>query len=161
MSETNPDCIKNFRTVTDWLYRGGQPEVDELAYLEELGIKTIVCLRWNSSAIAKHRTRAQELGFNFIYFPLTYWILPKKHEIERFFEIVDDESLRPIFLHCKHGADRTGMLIAFYRIAREGWSADDAYREMKEAGFHKIRMRHFKWAVYSFAKKGYFHRSNT
>jgi protein tyrosine/serine phosphatase len=146
--------IKNFRVVNDWFYRGGQPETSQLAELKTLGIKTIVCLRWNSKAIEHERLKAEELGINFVYLPLTYWILPKRDEIARFFAIIDDESQHPIFLHCKHGSDRTGMLTAFYRMAREGWSADEAYKEMHDAGFHKIRMRHFKWAVYRFPRKG-------
>jgi len=146
--------IKNFRVVNDWFFRGGQPETDELVDLKNLGVKTIICLRWNSSAIEDERNKALELGLKFVYLPLTYWILPKPDELEKFFGILDDESQRPIFLHCKHGSDRTGMLTAFYRIARCGWSADDAYKEMEGAGFHKIRMRHFKWAVYAFPRKG-------
>jgi tyrosine-protein phosphatase SIW14 len=153
----NDDCssgIRNFRAVNDWLYRGGQPEPDELIQLKDHGVKTIVCLRWNSSAIEAERTRAEELGFNFVYLPLTYWIMPKTHELDKFFNVLDDRSAHSVFLHCKHGSDRTGMLIAFYRMAREGWTPDQAYEEMKEAGFHKIRMHHFKWEVYSFPRKG-------
>lgn len=154
MTEKPRVSIKNFRVVNEWFYRGGQPECDQLVELKEFGIKTIVCLRWNSSAIEKERLKAEELGMNFIYMPLTYWILPKPNEIAQFFSIIDDQSMHPIFLHCKHGSDRTGMLTAFYRMAREGWSVDEAYKEMHDAGFHKIRMRHFKWAVYSFPRKG-------
>lgn len=145
--------IKNFRRVNDWFYRGGQPTVDQLPLLVEAGFKTIVCLRWNASAIEAERQKAIELGFNFIYLPLSYWILPTQKEIETYFEIIDNESMRPVFLHCKHGSDRTGMLVTFYRMAREGWTADEAYKEMKDAGFHKIRMHHFKWAVYRFERK--------
>lgn len=154
MLEKSQVTIKNFRVVNDWFFRGGQPELDQIIQLKEVGIKTIICLRWNSSAIEDEQRKAEELGLRFIYLPLTYWILPKHDEIEKFFNIVDDVSLHPIFLHCKHGADRTGMLTAFYRMAREGWSADRAYAEMHDAGFHKIRMRHFKWAVYAFPRKG-------
>lgn len=154
MSDVSRVRIKNFRVVNEWLFRGGQPEPDELTELKDLGVRTIVCLRWNSSAIEDERTRAIELGFDFVYLPLTYWILPKPNEISQFFDILDDEARRPVFLHCKHGSDRTGMLIAYFRIARCGWSADQAYREMEAAGFHKIRMRHFKWAVYAFPRKG-------
>jgi tyrosine-protein phosphatase SIW14 len=154
MTDNSLSSIKNFRMVNDWLYRGGQPEADELIHLKNIGVKTIVCLRWNSSAIEQERSRAQELGFNFVYLPLTYWIMPKPNEIEKFFNVLDDQSGHSIFLHCKHGSDRTGMLIAFYRMARQGWTPAQAYQEMKEAGHHKIRMHHFKWAVYSFPKKG-------
>lgn len=146
--------IKNFRKVNNWLYRGGQPEIDQLSELKNLGVKTILCLRWNSSAIEDERKKAEELSFNFVYLPLTYWILPKPDEIRKFFCLLDDQTMHPIFVHCKHGSDRTGMLIAFYRMARDGWSPDEAYKEMKDAGFHKIRMHHFKWAVYSFPQKG-------
>ena len=50
------------------------------------------------------------------------------------------EKNRPVFIHCKHGADRTGTMVAFYRLVFEGWSKAEALREMREGGFgfHKI-----------------------
>jgi protein tyrosine phosphatase (PTP) superfamily phosphohydrolase (DUF442 family) len=145
--------IKNFRQITPWLYRGGQPKEEELPQLLDLGIRTIVSLRWNLAVITKERALAKALGFNFISIPLSYWVLPSRKEIERFFSIVEDDTMRPIFIHCLHGSDRTGMFSAMYRIRQENWTADQAYAEMKQAGFHKYRVYQFKWAVYGFAHR--------
>jgi len=149
----SPVSIKNFRQVNDWLYRGGQPKNSELEQLARLGIKTIISLRWSLEIVGTERRHAREMGLNFFSIPLTYWILPTRVEIDRFLAIMDEPSLRPIFVHCLHGADRTGALIAIYRIARENWGADQAYEEMKNAGFHRVRVHQFKWAVYGFAHR--------
>jgi len=153
VSFEHPVTIKNFRQINDWFFRGGQPEPHEFEQLAELGIKTIICLRWSSNVLVEERDLARQSGMNAIFIPLNYWSLPTRRDIGRFFEIIDDDGMRPVFLHCKHGSDRTGMLASFYRMARDGWSADQAYEEMKMAGFHKIRMHHFKWAVYRFASR--------
>lgn len=156
MSEsTSEKCseIKNFHRVTDWLYRGGQPDADQIPQLKEMGFKTMVCLRWTTAAIVETRLAARRNELNFVCLPLTYWAFPTRKEIDKFFSVVDDENMRPIFVHCFHGSDRTGLLMAFYRMAREGWTADRAYEEMVSYGFHRVRMRHFKWAVYAFERR--------
>jgi len=145
--------IKNFRKVHDWLYRGAQPSEAALGQLKEFGINTIISFRWTLSVILQEKVIVQKLGMNLYNIPLSYWALPNRKEIERFLEIMDNEKNRPIFVHCQHGCDRTGMLIAIYRIAREGWTVDEAYNEMRACGFHKIRVHHFKWAVYAFGNR--------
>ncbi len=145
--------VKNFRAVNSWLYRGGQPNRAQFHILREAGFKSIICLRWNSYAINFERSVASPLGFNLFCIPLSYWVLPTRKEIDRFFSIVDASENRPIYIHCLHGSDRTGMLVAMYRIARENWSADEAYDEMKSCGFHRLSVYHMKWAVYRFAER--------
>ncbi len=145
--------VKNFLPVTNWLYRGGQPDALAVKALIKQGCRTIISLRWNSKAIKAERLLAQEHNLNFYSIPLTYWILPTRKEIDHFLSILDDENNWPIYLHCLHGRDRTGMLTAIYRMARENWSADKAYAEMKDNGFHHIRMHQFKWAVYGFERR--------
>ena len=147
------NTIKNFRQVSAWLYRGGQPKEEEFEQLKALGIRTVVCLRWNMNAIKKERALAEKHGLNFISIPLSYWILPTRKEIERFFSILDDEAMRPIYVHCVHGADRTGAFCAMHRIKCDNWTADQAYEEMKQAGFHRFKVHQFKWAVYGFAHR--------
>lgn len=145
--------ITNFRQINDWFYRGGQPLDDQFTQLTQLGIKTIICLRWNKKVIKHEAEIARDHNLEFVPIPLTYWRLPNREEIDKFFSIVSNESKKPIYLHCKHGSDRTGMLAAFYRIRVDGWSFEQAYDEMKASGFHKIKMHHFKYAVSGFAKK--------
>jgi protein tyrosine/serine phosphatase len=52
--------------------------------------------------------------------------------------IMADHARRPIFVHCQHGEDRTGLIVGLYRVETEHWSPAAAYREMIAKGFHKI-----------------------
>jgi len=145
--------IRNLRQVTPWLYRGGQPDSDGLKTLNELGVRTVVSLRWSKNVVEAERKAVISHGMSFESIPLHYWAFPSEGKIRHFLSIVDDEQRRPVFVHCLHGSDRTGLLLAMYRMARDGWDADRAYQEMKNCGFHLFRMYHFKWAVYAFARK--------
>jgi protein tyrosine/serine phosphatase len=145
--------IKNYRVVNSWLYRGAQPTAAQFELLSNAGIRSIICLRWNSLALRLERSIVPELGMKLFFIPLSYWILPTRTEIDRFFAILDDPTNHPIFVHCLHGSDRTGMLIAMFRIARQSWSADQAYAEMCACGFHRLTVYHMKWAVYRFAER--------
>jgi protein tyrosine/serine phosphatase len=143
--------IKNLWRVNDWLYRGAQPSMESFAILSELNIKTVVNLRWQPGPVARERRRVEELGMQFEHISLNYWTLPQQKNVDDFLELLDDEQLRPIFVHCLHGKDRTGIMIAMYRILRCGWSLHQAYEEMVHCGFHRVATRHFKWALWHLA----------
>lgn len=151
MSDPISPRIKNFRKINDWLFCGGQPSLEQIDELKLLGIKTILCLRWNPRVIVDERIRAQQADIEFYSIPLNYVLYPTRNEERILFDLLDNESCHPVFIHCKHGCDRTGMFLAFFRIAREGWTAAQAYEEMVRNGHHRVRMHHFKWAVYRFA----------
>ncbi len=144
--------IKNFHQVNEWLYRGAQPSMDSFASLRYLDIKTVINVRWRKGAAAREGKHVTELGMNFKHIPLNYWTLPSQKAVDEFIALVDDEQNRPVFIHCLHGADRTGVLIAMFRILRCGWTFRQAYTEMVECGFHRISTRHFKWALWRLAK---------
>ena len=139
--------IKNFHQVNEWLYRGGQPSLESLAALKRLQIKTVVSLRWRKTRTAEEQQRVTELGMKFINIGLNYWTLPSQKNVDEFLRVVDDEANRPIFVHCFHGADRTGVLIAMFRIMRSGWTLSQAYTEMMQHGFHRFRSWHFIWGL--------------
>ncbi len=65
---------------------------------------------------------------------------PEEEDVVRFLTFVRDPGNQPVLVHCQHGADRTGMMVATLRMALEGWSRKDAIREMVEGGygFHSI-----------------------
>jgi len=145
--------IRNFRRVNEWLFRGGQPGVEGVAALSKLGVRTVINLRRGKRTVEAERQPVQAAGMTFINIPLNYWFLPSEQTIEQFLSIVDDETKRPVFLHCLHGKDRTGLLVAMYRIARLGWTVEKAYREMKYCGFHRFRIRNFKWLLWRLARR--------
>lgn len=145
--------IKNFHMVKPWLYRGGQPGAEGIKALSRLGIKTVVSFRWGRNTIKAEEAGVASEGMSFISMPLNYWNMPTPDVIDRFLSILDNDENHPIFIHCFHGSDRTGLLMAIYRMARDSWTVDEAYREMKRYGFHRFRIRNFKWMLWSYARK--------
>lgn len=65
---------------------------------------------------------------------------PDEQDVVKFLRIVTTPSQQPVLVHCAQGSDRTGMMVAIYRIVVQGWSKDDALKEMIDGGygFHAI-----------------------
>ena len=127
--------LPNFHKVSDDLYRGAQPEKEGIPVLKKMGIKTIVNLRNFHSD--KDEIGDIEIGYERI--PMNAWSVSEEYVIA-FLKIVTDKDKTPVFVHCLHGADRTGMMNAVYRMAVQGWSKEAALKEMKEGGYgyHEI-----------------------
>jgi protein tyrosine phosphatase (PTP) superfamily phosphohydrolase (DUF442 family) len=116
--------------ISDSLYRSGQPDLQELLKLQALGIKTVVNLRsWHSDC-----AMIGPLGLGYEQIPMEPWH-PEEKDAVAFLKIVTDPKRTPVLVHCWHGADRTGALVAVYRIAVQGWSKAAAIREMTGGGF--------------------------
>ena len=146
--------IKDFGKVNDYLYRGAQPKDDALAQLKRMGVDTIVDLRGVlHEAVKKEREQAQALGMQFVNLPGNGWSNPPDDQIAKFFSLVQERPRRKIFIHCWLGGDRSGMFIAAYRIAFEGWTAEQAVDEMRE--FHYLEFWHpgMKKYVYGFPER--------
>jgi protein tyrosine/serine phosphatase len=125
----------NLYKVNDVLYRGAQPEKEGFAKLEELGIKTVVNLR----DLHSDRKLLEGTGLSYVHIDMQAWDA-ERDEVKEFLEIATDESKQPVFVHCQHGADRTGTMVAVYRIVVEGWDKERALAEMTEGpfGFHSV-----------------------
>jgi uncharacterized protein (TIGR01244 family) len=122
--------LPNLYKVSGDLYRGAQPTPEGLRELKKLGIRTVVNLRESNN----DQARLAELGLAYEHIPMTAFFL-KDENVVRFLQIVGDPSHAPIFVHCRRGADRTGLMCAIYRIALQGWSKDEAIAEMTQGGF--------------------------
>lgn len=122
--------LPNLHRIDDGLYRGAQPEEEGFPSLAELGIKTVINLR------ARHESReeAEAAGLEYVALPMRAHRAKQKHVIE-FLKVAADPERRPVFFHCMHGADRTGLMAAGYRVAVQEWTPEDAVEEMKEGGF--------------------------
>ena len=129
-----PGC-GNLYKVSETLYRGQQPTAEGFAELEKLGIKTVVNLR------SLHSDRSKLKGTNLVYehIRMEAWD-PEQAEVEQFLNIVTDPARQPVFVHCLHGADRTGTMVAVYRIVVEDWEKEKALEEMTQGpfGFHEM-----------------------
>jgi predicted protein tyrosine phosphatase len=139
--------ISDFGKVSDFLYRGAQPTDEGIDQLKKLGVDTIVDLRRELHGVIEHERRhAESLGLRFVNLPGSGWATPKDEEIAQFFSLVREPPRRKIFLHCWLGGDRSGMFIATYRIAFDGWTPEQALQEMR--AFHYLEFWHPNMRTY-------------
>lgn len=125
------DGCPNLHKVSDTLYRSAQPSKEGFKNLEKAGIKTIVNLRTSHSdekliegtSLEQIRIKSSALKLS-------------EDQITAFLKLATDSEKAPILLHCRHGADRTGAMIAAYRIVVEGWEKEKAIKEMTEGPFN-------------------------
>jgi len=120
----------NLNNVSDILYRGTQPEKAGFGELEKMGIKTVICLRkWHND-----KKFIKDTKLNYVEIPMNAW-KPTNEDVVKFLKTATDQNAQPVFVHCLHGADRTGTMTAIYRIVVEGWTKEDAIKEMRQGGF--------------------------
>ena len=127
--------VPNAGRIGDVLFRGAQPSAQGLAELKKLGVTTIVDLRGNRSEVQWERSKSEALGMRFVNIPVLGWSSPADAQVAQFLKLFDDPNQK-IFVHCRFGEDRTGVMVAAYRIAAQKWSADRALEEMNSFGFH-------------------------
>lgn len=131
--------IPNFHKVDQALYRGGQPKENGYAELKALGIKTIISFREGNKAALKEKEIAQSMGINFYNIPLSVYKKPEDSQAVAFLDIVLTEENQPVFVHCSNGRDRTGTMIAMYKVTARGWTIKNAYKEARSLGFFPYR----------------------
>jgi protein tyrosine phosphatase (PTP) superfamily phosphohydrolase (DUF442 family) len=122
--------VPNLHKVSDTLYRSAQPTAEGMKNLKEMGVETIVNLR----SFHSDRKEIGDTGLGYEHIYMKAWH-PERKEIVRFLQIATNPARTPVLVHCQHGADRTGTMCALYRIAVQGWTREEALREMTEGGF--------------------------
>jgi tyrosine-protein phosphatase SIW14 len=129
--------VPNFGEVTPTLYRGGLLNTTGLKALAKMGISVVVDTHANDESEEKE---ARKLGMKYVAIPW-HCPWPRDEVFAKFLKVVHENKGKRIFVHCRLGDDRTGMMVAAYRMAEEGWTADEAMNEMKMFGF--TRSHHF------------------
>lgn len=132
-----PKLIPNFGQITPTLFRGGQPKKGGFEELKKLGVDIVVDLRGN-----RDKERETVTGLGMEYVPL-HWqcSFPRDHIFADFLALIRDHPGKKVFVHCRLGDDRTAMMVAAYRMAEQGWSAEQALEEMKMYGFNFAHRR--------------------
>src|ERR1700674_4001211 len=145
--------VSNAGKVSELLLRGAQPSAQGLAELKKLGVTTIVDLRGNSGPVAWERGQAESLGMRFVNIPVLGWSAPDDAKVAQFLKVVQQDPTQKIFVHCYYGEDRTGVMVATYRIAQQNWTPEQAAAEMDYFGFHYHLYRAIKSYVRRFPAK--------
>jgi protein tyrosine/serine phosphatase len=125
------DGAPNLHKLDDTLYRSAQPTEQGMQNLKHMGIKTVVNLR--SFHSDRDEIGQTKLDYEHIYMKAWH---PERKEVVRFLNIVTDPKRTPVLVHCQHGADRTGTMCAIYRVVVQGWTKEDAIREMTKGNFN-------------------------
>jgi len=137
--------LPNFHQVNERLYRGAQPKEGGFQALAARGIRTVLNLRAADDRARAEETEARAAGLRYFNIPMEGLDRPTNEQVESALKIIDDAANQPVFVHCKHGSDRTGTLIAIYRMTHDGWSSEEALREAKRYGlsFFEFGMKDF------------------
>jgi len=118
------------------IFRGGQPEtLDDFLQLEKHGIRTIINMKTTEEDIEAEREMARAFGIRMISRPISPVFGLSDEEVYEIQALMQTPSLQPVFIHCRHGKDRTGLMAGIYRVEQQGWTPARAYAEMRALGF--------------------------
>jgi protein tyrosine/serine phosphatase len=125
--------IANFGRVSRTLMRGAQPDERGIENLKRLGVATIINLRMSDDVWAGEEAAAHRNGIGYVNVPLRGMSAPTDAEVAQVLALLAS-SPPPVFVHCQHGADRTGTIVACYRIGHDGWTVEQALAEAHRFG---------------------------
>jgi protein tyrosine/serine phosphatase len=132
--KVNPKDLPNFALVAPGIYRGAAPTTKGLEELKKLGVVHVIDLRIERKGQDDEATTAKRLGFQRTRIRMGREA-PTEKQVKTFIDIIRQARTKPVFVHCQHGADRTGAMIGIYRAVDCGWKFDDIWKEMRHYGF--------------------------
>jgi tyrosine-protein phosphatase SIW14 len=145
--------VANFAAVTPELYRGGQPSARGFQELKNLGVAIDVNLRAGREQGEKEKQTVEALGIRYVGVPWSSFHGPRDAQVAAFLELLSENPDKRIFVHCREGRDRTGVMIAAFRIADQHWPAPAAVQEMEAFHFHSLWFHSWKSYVQKFPQE--------
>jgi protein tyrosine/serine phosphatase len=143
----SPSYVQNFHYVDAHICRGAQPVPAGWNALAKLGIEVVIDLR-RDGELQEHWTRSEQeaveaAGMRYTNIPMSGWEIPDGTQVSRSIAIL--ESGQRVFVHCRSGQDRTGTVIACYRIAHDHWTGERALSEATSFGMrsYKSDLQHY------------------
>src|SRR5437868_5955599 len=106
--------VPPIEVVSAGVSRGLKPSATTLGQLKALGVKTILDLQNESGDVAAEKPAVTRLGMKFVSEPMSGFWSPDDTQVARIEKIMADTAQRPIFVHCLHGEDRTGLIVALF-----------------------------------------------
>jgi len=129
--------VPNLHQVESNFYRSAQPDAQGFrALATQYGVRTVVSLR----AFNSDETLSRGLNLSLVRFKIHTWHIEREDVVGALRALRSAAKVGPVLLHCQHGADRTGLITALYRILYEGWSKQSATEEMLQGnfGYHAV-----------------------
>ena len=150
-SSSNPE-LPNFHEVNAQLYRGAQPKSAGIKRLAQMGVKSVVNLRGAGELTRTEETEVRAAGLRYFNVPMKEWGRPTDEQVERVLTVLSNAENQPVFVHCRLGSDRTGLVVAVYRIRHDGWTSERAKAEARKYGLHPWELG-MKDYIHDFARR--------
>jgi protein tyrosine/serine phosphatase len=144
--------LPRFARVSHRLYRSGQPSEIGLRKAAAWGVRTVIDLCSEGKRARQEKALVESLGMRYVNIPMSGLRAPTQAEVERVLELIHGSAEQPVLVHCRRGSDRTGVIVAAYRIRFDRWGASAAYDEMRQFGFRWF-LAGMKSFVYQFARR--------
>ena len=126
--------LSNVGRVAPGVLRGAEVGPDGYATLRAMGVKTVIDLRTTANEIKE----VEAAGMRAIAVPIEMSRDGLKEKVDRVMALMADPANQPVYVHCRHGQDRTGIVVAAFRMKQQGWSLADAEAEMQAFGFNDV-----------------------
>jgi uncharacterized protein (TIGR01244 family) len=132
----------NRHQVSNKLWRSAQPLPRDIAWAARNGIKTVVNLRGGREfgCWPLENEACAAAGIRLVDMPLYARGVPRPESIRWARELFDSIEY-PALIHCKSGADRTGLAAALYLLLHEGRPIEEARAQLHG------RYGHFRWTA--------------
>ena len=133
---TPVDPAFNLYRITPTFYRSRQIEAQDVTELKQQGIRNVVSLR----AFHSDRDVLKGSGIGHTRIKVLTWNIGDDDVVKALRAIRRAEKEGPVLLHCQHGADRTGLVSAMYRMVFQGWTREQALEELQSGdfGYHTL-----------------------
>ncbi len=144
-AQQQPAGVDNFHQINDHLYRGAQPSDAGFSSLAKMGVKTVLDLREFDGRSLAEKKVVEAAGMKYVNIPMQGISTPTPDVIAKALSVLNDKDAGAVFVHCRRGADRTGTVIACYRISHDRWDSVKALQEAKDLGMAWIAkgMQHY------------------
>ena len=128
--------VNNLHRITPALYRSAQLSREDVPKLQKLGIRKVISFRAfhaDDSILAGTQITMQRIRIN-------TWYIRDEDMVAALKALRTADQDGPVLIHCQHGADRTGLVSALYRMVYQGWTREQALDELQHGGygFHPI-----------------------
>jgi tyrosine-protein phosphatase SIW14 len=137
--------VPNYHQVNEHIYRGAQPTDAGFQNLAKSGVKIVIDLRETDSRSVAEKKVVEAAGMRYINIPMYGMTAPPQASVDKVMALFNDTTSGPVFVHCRRGADRTGTVVACYRVAHDGWTNAKALTEAKANGMSwvEVAMQHY------------------
>ena len=122
--------VGNLYRIEDGFYRAAQPTATGFQELAKLGVRYVLDVSGGAD-----KALVGEGSLKLFHVPMSAFGLRDDRVLEAL-RIMADPQNRPLLIHCRQGADRTGAMVALYRVVVQGWSPEKAVLEMNRGGYH-------------------------